>query len=148
MKSTTTMVFTIIGLGLSFGFASAQSETDQQEIDRLIKNYADARETQDREILKTLFTEDADQLVSTGEWRKGRDVMLGGMVNSSKRNPGDRMLELEQIRFLSPAVAIADARYIIKARGNRQERRMWSTFLFIDQQGWKIAAIRNMLPAQ
>jgi len=43
--------------------------------------------------------------------------------------------------------AIADARYELV--GAADTRRMWSTFVFARQSGaWKIAAIRNMLPAK
>ena len=45
-------------------------------------------------------------------------------------------------------VAIADGRYEIAGRQGGATRKMWSTFVMARQaDGWKIAAIRNMLPA-
>jgi hypothetical protein len=43
-------------------------------------------------------------------------------------------------------VAIADGRYELN---NAQERRvMWTSFVMVQQDGgWRISAIRNMLPA-
>jgi hypothetical protein len=44
-------------------------------------------------------------------------------------------------------VAIADSRYEIAEDAGRV-RRMWATWLLVkDGDSWKIAAIRNMLPA-
>ncbi|EAZ89745.1 hypothetical protein CY0110_23361 [Crocosphaera chwakensis CCY0110] len=41
-----------------------------------------------------------------------------------------------------------DTKYEIKLESN-QVRNLWSTFIVVQQEGnWKIAAIRNMSPAQ
>ena len=86
-------------------------------------------------------TDDADQLVSTGEWRRGRDALVRGMLSSSARETGKRILAVESVRFLGVDVAIADARYEIG------DRKMWSTFIMKrGSGGWRIQAIRNMLP--
>ena len=94
-----------------------------------------------------LFTSDADQLVSSGEWRRGRDALVKGTLASSQRTGGNRTITLETIRFPSKGVAIADGRYeIIGGAGG--DRRMWSTFVMTrEAETWRIDAIRNMLPA-
>ena len=70
------------------------------------------------------------------------------MLGSSQRNPGTRTLTVQTVRFPAPGVAVADARYVIKGTGGAEDRRMWSTFLCVrTETGWRIAAIRNMLPA-
>ncbi|WP_332306409.1 DUF4440 domain-containing protein [Crocosphaera chwakensis] len=70
------------------------------------------------------------------------------MLRSSNRNPGERTITIETIRFLNPNVAIVDTKYEIKLESN-QVRNLWSTFIVVQQEGnWKIAAIRNMSPAQ
>ena len=52
-------------------------------------------------------------------------------------------VNVETIRFLTKDTAIADGRYEIN------DRKMWSTFLMVrTPDGWKIGAIRNMLPAK
>lgn len=125
-------------------------EDQRKEIRTLIDQYARARENQDTVVLKTLLTDDIDQLVSSGEWRRGREESLAGMLRSSTRNPGKRALTVETIRFISPGSALVDARYEIRSFDNTGSlRKMWSTFLIVHkQEGWKIAAIRNMRPAR
>jgi uncharacterized protein (TIGR02246 family) len=107
----------------------------------------DARENLDPKAVEALFTSDADQLVSSGEWRRGREAVVRGTQGSSERNPGTRTITADTIRFLSSNVAIADGPYIIKSAAG-SERRMWTTFVMKrGAEGWRIAAIRNMLPA-
>ena len=63
------------------------------------------------------------------------------------RTGGNRTITLETIRFPARDVAIADGRYEITG-GTGGDRRMWSTFVMTREGSvWRIAAIRNMLPA-
>lgn len=123
--------------------------TDQQrhDINALIDAYSRAREQGDRTLLESILMPDVDQLVSSGEWRKGRAGSMQGMNRSSQTNPGTRTLTVENVRLLSPTVALVDARYDIRNPGGAT-RNMWSTFVVVQSEHrWKIAAIRNMLPA-
>jgi uncharacterized protein (TIGR02246 family) len=114
---------------------------DEAAVREMVKRYADARGVSDSKAIGALFTDDADQLVSSGEWRRGRDAMVRGMLASSARETGKRTLTVETIRFIGADVAIADARYEIG------DRKMWSTFVMKRSSGsWRIEAIRNMLP--
>ncbi|MEB2782604.1 SgcJ/EcaC family oxidoreductase [Algoriphagus sp. C2-6-M1] len=120
---------------------------ESQEIINLINSYSKTRDTKDTVLLKKILTEDIDQLVSSGEWRKGMAAAVKGMMESSASNPGERTLKVESIRFISPDAAIVDARYEI-INGNGTIRKMWSTFVVVTEtEQWKISAIRNMLPA-
>lgn len=123
-------------------------QKQEKQIHTLIDQYSQARETKDGELLKKILVEDIDQLVSSGTWRRGLDAALAGMMRSSTSRPGSRTLTIEHIRFLDKNNAIADARYEVKNEDGSM-RKMWSTFI-VKQEGkhWKIAAIRNMLPAQ
>jgi uncharacterized protein (TIGR02246 family) len=127
----------------------ARRANDEAAIRGLVKEYVGARERNDPAAVGALFTSDADQLVSSGEWRRGRDALVKGTLASSQRTGGNRTITLETIRFPSNSrdVAIADGRYeIIGGAGG--DRRMWSTFVMTREAGtWRIAAIRNMLPA-
>ena len=59
-----------------------------------------------------------------------------------------RTITVETVRFPSPNIAIADGRYEIAASQGAAARRMWTSFLMVQSGGtWRIAAIRNMLPA-
>lgn len=120
---------------------------DESAIRDVVKEYVAARERSDQRALAALFADGADQLTSSGEWRKGRDEVVRGTLESSKRAGGTRTITLETIRFPSAGVALADGRYEI-AGGQDGTRRMWTTFLLVRTgDRWRIAAIRNMLPA-
>ena len=125
-------------------FFAAQLTTrpgDEAAVREMVKRYAESRDVSDPKAIGALFTDDADQLVSNGEWRRGRDALVRGMLFSSARETGKRILAVESVRFLGADVAIADARYEIG------DRKMWSTFIMKrDSVGWRIEAIRNMLP--
>jgi len=121
---------------------------DESAVRALVAKYLQARESRDLEALQGLFTDDADQLVSSGEWRYGREELLSGMLRSSEQSPGKRSIIVERVRFLTPDVAIADSRYLIKGQAGVPERRMWSTFIAVrTPDGWRLTGIRNMLPA-
>jgi uncharacterized protein (TIGR02246 family) len=124
----------------------ASTASDEAAVRDVVRQYVAAREARDAKAVTALFTADADQLVSSGEWRVGRDTVVSGSLASSAQNAGKRTIDVERVRFVSSDVAIADGRYSIVGDGN--ERRMWSSFVMVKSSGsWRIAAIRNMLPA-
>jgi uncharacterized protein (TIGR02246 family) len=135
--------------GIMFLYAQNNVPNDQQRkaITALIDQYAQAREKKDTTLLKTILTDDIDQLVSTGEWRNGMSESVKGMMRSSASTPGTRTLNVEKIRMLNSNIAIVDCRYEIQ-NTNGTSRKMWSTFIVVfKNENWKISAIRNMLPA-
>jgi uncharacterized protein (TIGR02246 family) len=150
MRKFTTIAAVTMGLVLGLT-ALAQQRSDRADDDAavkdVVKRYVEARERGDAAGVAALFTADADQLVSSGEWRRGRDEVVKGTLASSKQTGGTRTIDVETVRFPSNDVAIADGRYAITG-GATGDRRMWSTFVMTrTKDGWKIAAIRNMLPA-
>lgn len=121
---------------------------DEAAIREVVKQYVDARERIDPKAVEQLFTADADQLVSSGEWRKGREAVVKGTMASSTSTGGKRTITVETVRFLSSDVAIADGRYELTGLAGGAIRNMWSTFVFKKTgKEWRISAIRNMLPA-
>lgn len=127
--------------------AWAQSPAETAAVKALVARYVDARERRDPQALSAVFAADADQLVSSGEWRRGRDAVVQGGLASSARNSGARSITVETVRLLSSDVAIADGRYDIAAAEGQPARRMWTTFLLVrTAEGWRISAIRNMRP--
>lgn len=135
---------------LSFSvFAQQKAPTDKQkkDITALIDKYSLARENKDTILLKAILMPDVDQLVSTGEWRDGVQSSVKGMLRSSAATPGTRTLTVEKIRLVSSNSAIVDCRYEIR-NDDGSMRKMWSTFVVVSEKGgWKIGAIRNMLPS-
>src|SRR5215472_14768980 len=111
---------------------------DEAAIKGVVARYVDAREKRDAAAIAALFTADADQLVSSGEWRKGREAVVKGTLASSEASGGRRTIEVETVRFLTPDVALADGRYEIAGASGAATRRMWSTFLITrTKDGWR-----------
>ena len=139
-------VFIALVLSVSALFAG---ESDDVAIKTLIQRYMDARNHMDEAALRNLFTADADQLVSTGQWRRGLDDLLKGALASSKKENSHSSVTVDSIRVLGNDAAIVDGRYETTSRSAATPRKMWSTFILQrTADGWKIAAIRNMLPAE
>lgn len=127
---------------------AAQVVRDETAVRDAVKQYLDARDRRDMDALRALFTEDADQLVSSGEWRKGREAIVRGTLQSSAQTTGTRTIVIQNVRFPGPDVAIADGPYEIAGGQDTAARKMWSSFVMVRTAGgWKISAIRNMLPA-
>jgi uncharacterized protein (TIGR02246 family) len=127
---------------------AAQKPADETAVRDLVARYVDAREHRDPKAIESLFTADADQLVSSGEWRKGREAVVRGTLASSESTGGRRTITVESVRFLSPGAAIADGRYEIAGLAGGETRRMWTSIICArTPTGWRIAAIRNMLPS-
>jgi uncharacterized protein (TIGR02246 family) len=124
------------------------ASADEAAVREVVKQYVDAREKRDPKRLAALFTEDADQLTTAGEWRKGRDNVVQGSLASSQANPGSRLIAIETVRFVAPGVALADGRYEISGAPGAAPRRMRTTFVLTRDHPahWRVAAIRNMSP--
>jgi uncharacterized protein (TIGR02246 family) len=122
--------------------AAAQDRAaDESTVRDLVARYMDAREKRDARALEALFTDEADQVTTGGEWRRGRQNVVQGAQASSARNPGVRRIVVEAVRFIAPGVALADGRYEVGTRHN------WTTLVLTrGADGWRIAAIRNLAP--
>lgn len=120
----------------------AASESAVRDV---VARYVAARAARDAAAIARLFTADADQYTTAGEWRRGRDAIVSGTARSSAQNPGDRDVRVEAVRFVTDDVAIADGPYEIA--GATGVRRMWTSLVLVRQAGeWRISAIRNMRP--
>ena len=124
---------------------SPSSSADEAAVRSIVAKYVNARELRDPALIEALFTADADQHTTSGEWRRGRAQVVEGTLASSTRNPGSRSIQVTTVRFITPDVALADGPYEIASGGN--VRKMWTTItLRRERDGWRIAAIRNMVP--
>jgi len=123
--------------------APAASSVDESRVVAVIQNYVKARNARDPKAIEALFTADADQYTTAGEWRRGREHVVPGTARSTNQNPGIRSIALAGVRFITPDVAIADGTYTIA--GSDVPR--WTTIVLKREPNeWRIAAIRNMLP--
>jgi uncharacterized protein (TIGR02246 family) len=147
MRARFAVLCCFISAGLCFSQSGARGN-DEALIREIVSKYVDARERIDPQAVEALFTGDADQLVSSGEWRKGRDAVVRGTMASSRNTGGKRTITVEQVRFVTPEVAIADGRYELTGMAGGATRSMWATLVLKKtDKGWRITAIRNMLPA-
>ena len=78
---------------------------------------------------------------------EGRAEIVPGTLAASKQNTGTRTITVDSVRFITPDVAIADGPYVIAPPGGAAVRRMWTTIVVVrGTDGWRISAIRNMVP--
>jgi uncharacterized protein (TIGR02246 family) len=128
--------------------AFAQKPGDEAAVRDVVRRYVDARDAKDAKAIEALFAADADQLVSSGVWRKGRPEVVKGTLASSEAAGGKRTIAVDSVRFLGTDVAIADGRYEISGTAGSEARKMWTSIICVRKpEGWRISAIRNMLPA-
>jgi uncharacterized protein (TIGR02246 family) len=148
MRRTLSIII-VGGIIAALGCAQSAGNSSQESAIRdLVQKYVNARNSRDADATRSLFTTDADQLVSTGEWRKGIDSLIKGAMASSMKETGTSSISVESVRFLEPDIAIADGRYETTTAGNSANRKMWTTLVMKrTDAGWRIAAIRNMLPS-
>ena len=86
---------------------------DEGAVRAVVAAYVDARERRDPAAIGALFTADADQVNSAGDWRRGREGIVKGTLESSQRNTGARRITIKAVRFPSANVAVADGDYEI-----------------------------------
>lgn len=143
---TSIVVALVCVLGGVAGTFQAPPPADESAVRAVVGKYVDARERRDEAAVRALFTEDADQLTSSGQWRRGREDVVKGSLASSAANSGKRTITVESVRFPAADVAVADGAYTIAGAG--ETRNMRATFVLVRRDGvFRISAIRNMLPA-
>ena len=147
MRFLTTLACCVMTMPLLLAQRPDAPAADEAAVREVVAKYMAARERRDPGAIEALFTADADQQTTSGEWRRGRAEIVPGTLQSSQRNPGARTIRIEWVRFLTSDVAIADGRYEIGAAGGAAARRMWTSIVVTrTSNGWRIAAIRNMVP--
>lgn len=121
----------------------AAAKADEAAVRDIVQRYTEAREANDPKAIELLFTADADQYTSAGEWRRGLPAVVKGMLATSASNPGIRAITVQAVRFVTPDVAIVDGEY----RTGTATQRLWTTLVVRrEAKGWRIAGIRNMAP--
>src|SRR5687767_14254579 len=92
-------VLLAIGLTLTLRAQQPPGAAGEREVRQVVERYVAAREGQDPEAVAALFTSDADQFTTGGEWRRGRDRIRTGTAESSRRNPGARRIAIDAVRL-------------------------------------------------
>ena len=123
--------------------AQAPAAADETAVRDIVRRYTQARELSDPKAIEALFTDDADQYTTSGDWRRGKAQLVKGMLDTSARNPGMRAITIAAVRFVTPDVAIVDGEY----QTGTDARQLWTTLIVRRVAGgWRIAAIRNAAP--
>jgi uncharacterized protein (TIGR02246 family) len=143
----TLLLLLISGAASAAPQSAAPRTADDRDVRAVVDRYVGARERRDETAIAALFTADADQFTTGGEWRRGRDAVVRGGLASSEQTGGTRRITIRAVRFLGRDVAIADGAYELAGTRDGTTRRMWTTFVVTrGAGGWRIAAIRNASP--
>ena len=149
MRVTLTVCVLLFSLVTKYGFSQTLVNSSEHElaIRQVVLQYLETRRQNDVSALSSLFTEDVDQVTSSGELRAGREAVTQGTLATSDRTGGERSITIQRIRFLTPDTAIADGPYDIVNRRDGPDRHYHTTIILVLENGaWKIAGIRNMEP--
>ena len=147
MRTVLTAVFMIALAGPVFAQATAGG-ADDAAIRRVLQQHDDTRNKADWKAMGALFTDDAEQLTSAGEWRKGRAEIEKGVAQgmATTYKGGKYTTKIDKVRILAPTVALADGAFEISNIAGGA-RRGHSTYSLVKSGGqWRIAAVRSMVP--
>ena len=119
---------------------------DEAAVRDVVQRYTQARALNDPKAIEALFTADADQYTSSGEWRRGLPALMKAMVAPAGSSPGVSSITVAAVRFVTPDIAIVDGDY--KPGNPTETRALWTTLIVKrEARVWRIAAIRNMAPS-
>lgn len=143
MRSLLIVLCLVVAGSAAAAQTPSSASADDAAVREIVQRYTQARELSDPKAIAALFTAEADQYTSAGEWRRGVTQLVQGMLETSTRNPGVRAIEIQAVRFITPDVAIVDGAY----RAGQADRPLWTTIVVRRvAAGWRIEAIRNSAP--
>jgi uncharacterized protein (TIGR02246 family) len=142
-------VFLVLAaLAPTVGTASGQSG-DEAAIRKLVQQYDETRNRGDWKAYGALFTADADQLVSSGTWRRGAaDIMKSTAdITATTYKGGKYTTTVDRVRTIAPTVALVDATFEISNLAAGGARKGLNSMVLVNTGGrWRIAATRSMVP--
>jgi uncharacterized protein (TIGR02246 family) len=142
------LALTFIAVAPAAVAQSADRAADEAAIRAVVQAFLDTREANDAAALAALLTPDVDQQQTSGNTRRGREAVVTGSLATQQSTGGRRTITVDSLRFVTSDVAIADGRYDSVGRADGTDQRMLTSMVLRRESGaWKIAAIRNMLPA-
>jgi uncharacterized protein (TIGR02246 family) len=143
-----TLALALVASAPAASAQSADRAADEVAIRAVVQAFLDTREANDATALGALLTPDVDQQQTSGNTRRGREAVVTGSLTTQQSTGGKRTITIDSLRFVTPDVAIADGRYDSVGRADGTDQRMLTSMVLRREAGaWKIAAIRNMLPA-
>ncbi|MGI9545273.1 MAG: YybH family protein [Cyclobacteriaceae bacterium] len=149
----TVLTILLIGFVISCAKVEKPSESDIDELTNLITNeFKKAWDANDEELIAAMFLEEADLAFPTSNWIKGRDDIRQAFDIDLAEGRAIN-IEIEDIRFLTPAVSIVNVNAHISGGINQDGNKIldyWdsATMTMKKENGeWKYAALR-VLPAR
>ena len=149
MLTTMTTVFSLALTVAGFGQVAAPASADDAAIRRVVQQQDEARNRGDWKALSELFMQDAEQLTSSGTWRRGRAAIEKGVAQSmgSVYKGAKYTTKVESGRMLAPTVAMTDGTFEISNIAGGSTRRGHATYVLVKSgDAWRIAAVRSMVP--
>jgi uncharacterized protein (TIGR02246 family) len=137
-------------LTLTPAVRTASSQTaDEAAIRKVVQQYDETRNRGDWKAYGGLFTADADQLVSSGTWRRGTaDIMKSTAdINATTYKGGKYTTTVDRVRTIAPTVALVDTTFEISNLAAGGTRKGLNSMVLVKDGGqWRIAATRAMVP--
>ena len=138
----------VVALAAAAGGVSGQ-EGDEAAIRRVVERFDETRNTGDWKGFAALFVKEADQIISSGTWRKGPEDIAKGMqeITSTAYKGATHKTTADRVRMLAPGVAISDGTFTITNIAGGGGRKGLVTMVLVKDGGeWRIAAARSMVP--
>jgi uncharacterized protein (TIGR02246 family) len=163
MRATATGIVLCLGM-LAMGCAAPTTDQiDEQAIKSMVADFAKSWNLPGMPGFGDLFTEDADFVVISGKWLKGRDEIVDyhRALLADVYKDSQLFVDSTTIRFLRPdsrgasglprvGIAVAHTAWgvIYTKDGKEQHRTTLAVLIFAKARGkWRIAAVQNTLTA-
>jgi len=141
-------VLAVVALLVLTSPANGQGNTEEQAIRNVIAEFVQAINRGDIKAFGALFTEDADFVVITGKYLKGRDEIVRYHAELFAGSFKGSHLDVTSvaIRFVRPDVAVARVATKRTENEGKQMRASFPIFVLTKQaQKWLITAVQNTL---
>jgi uncharacterized protein (TIGR02246 family) len=133
---------------LAFTNLVAQEKSEEGAVRRVVADFAGAINRGDAKAFAALFAEDADFVVITGKYLKGRNEIVTYHARLFTDDFQGSHLDVTSvaIRFLRTDVAVARVASKRTENGGREMRTSFPMFVLTKQgESWVIAAVQNTL---
>jgi uncharacterized protein (TIGR02246 family) len=127
---------------------NAEDKSQEQAVGKVLADFAGALNRGDAKAFAVLFTEDADFVVITGKYLKGRNEIVTYHASLFSGDFQGSHLDVTSVavRFLRPDVAIARISTKRTENGGKEMRTSFPMFVLTKQgESWLIAAVQNTL---
>jgi uncharacterized protein (TIGR02246 family) len=127
---------------------NAQEKSEEQAVRKVVADFAESINRGDAKAFAALFTEDADFVVITGKYLKGRNEIVtyhAGLFTGGFQGSHLDVTSVA-VRFLRPDVAVARVATKRTEKEGKEMRTSFPMFVLTKQgKSWLIAAVQNTL---